>query len=216
MSKKAIIIGGTGLVGGHLIQELLKEEAFSEVLVLLRRSTQIKHAKLKEHIINFDDPDSYAHLVDGDVLFSCLGTTRNKAGSKAAQWKIDYRYQYEVAKAAKNNKVAAYVLVSSSGAKAKSRIFYSRMKGELEEAIQKLQFSRLLIFQPSLLLGERAKVRLGEKVGELIGGFLTKYIMKKYRPIKGKEVAIAMKNAYLNSADMDDKVYELDEIFDLL
>lgn len=216
MLKKAIIIGATGLVGGQLLQELLKDNQFSEVLVLGRRSVNIQHAKLTEHLIDFDQPNAYGHLVQGDVLFSCLGTTLKKAGSKERQWKIDYDYQYEMAQAAQKNQVATYVLVSSSGANSKSKVFYSRMKGELEEAIQKLQFSRLLIFQPSLLLGDREEVRKGEKIGEFIGVFLTRYIMKKYKPIQGLEVAIAMKNAYLNTDEKAVEVYELDEIFNLL
>lgn len=216
MSKVAIIIGATGLVGGHLLQELLKENRFKRVVVLTRRSTNIKHEKLHEHLINFDDNRSYKDFLKGDVLFSCLGTTIKKAGSKDAQWKIDYRYQYEMAQAAKENSVDDYVLVSSSGANSKSKIFYSRMKGQLEEAIQELRFSRTQIFQPSLLLGEREEERRGEKIGEWLGGFLTKFIFKKYRPIKGAEVALAMKNAYLKEGRGSMEVYELDDIFDYL
>lgn len=216
MAKKALIIGATGLVGSHLLQELLNDPHFSEVVVLGRRSTHISHEKLTEHIINFDQLDSYKDIITGDVLFSCLGTTLKKAGSKEVQWKIDYTYQFEMAKAAKLNRVKTMVLVSSSGANAKSKIFYSRMKGELEEAIRELLFPITLIFQPSLLLGEREEVRRGEKIGEFVGVFLTKYILKKYRPIQGKEVAIAMKNAYLRNRKEGLEVYELNEIFTLL
>jgi len=216
MSKKALIIGATGLVGGHLVQELLIDDQFSEVVVLGRRSTNVKHVKLTEYIIDFDDVDSYKNLVKGDVLFSCLGTTMKQAGSKEVQWKIDYSFQFEIAEAARKNGVQTMVLVSSSGASSKSKVFYSRMKGKLEEAIQKLQFPETLVFQPSLLLGDREEVRRGEKAGELIGVFLTKYIMKKYRPIKGLEVARAMKNAYLSAGLKSYQVFELDAIFDLL
>lgn len=216
MSKKALIIGATGLVGSHLLQELLNNPHFSEVVVLGRRSTHISHEKLTEHIINFDQLDSYKDMITGDVLFSCLGTTLKKAGSKEVQWKIDYTYQYEMARIARENQVSAYVLVSSSGASPDSKIFYSRMKGELEEAIQELHFPRTLIFQPSLLLGEREEVRRGEKIGEFVGVFLTKWIMKKYRPIKGSEVACAMNKAYMRNKGEGIEVYELDEIFKLL
>lgn len=216
MSKRAIIIGATGLVGGHLLQDLLADDHFSKVIVLGRRSCQVQHKKLEEILINFDDTESYKDFVKGDVLFSCLGTTIKKAGTKEVQWKIDYTYQLEMAQIAKENEVNDYVLVSSSGADPKSKVFYSRMKGELEEAIKELQFSRIQIFQPSLLLGQREEERMGEKIGEWLGGFLTKFIFKKYRPIKGSEVALAMKNAYLKEDRTSLEMYELDEIFSYL
>lgn len=216
MSKSAIIIGATGLVGGQLLQELLADDHFSKVIVLGRRSCQVQHKKLEEILINFDDTESYKEFVKGDVLFSCLGTTIKKAGSKEVQWEIDYTYQFEMAQIAKENEVNDYVLVSSSGADPKSKVFYSRMKGELEEAIKELQFSRTQIFQPSLLLGQREEERMGEKIGEWLGGFLTKFIFKKYRPIKGSEVALAMKNAYLKEDRTSLEMYELDEIFSYL
>lgn len=215
--KTAIIIGATGLVGGHLLQELLADKYYNQVIILSRRSSGIENEKLTEHIVDFNDVQSYQHLVKGDVLFSCMGTTLKKAGSKDAQWKIDYTYQMEVAECAKQNQVSTMVLVSSSGANAKSKIFYSRMKGELEENVRKLNFPDYMIFQPSLLLGEREEVRAGEKIGEKIGNILTKIpLFKKYKPIKGLEVAQAMNNAYKQEKYKGESIFVLDEIFELL
>jgi len=215
--KTAIIIGATGLVGNHLLHVLLEDSFYSQVIVLTRRSTKIRNEKIQEHIVDFDHQESYKDFVKGDVLFSCMGTTIKKAGSKDAQWKIDFTYQYEVAKAAIKNGVESMYLVSSSGASSKSKIFYSRMKGELEEAIKKLNFPNYLIFQPSLLLGKREELRVGEKIGEAIGKVITKIPgLRKYRPIQGKEVALAMKNAHKSGEFSGNEIFALDEIFTLV
>ena len=165
MSKKAILIGATGLVGSHVLQLLLSDERYESVKVFHRRSTGISHTKLQEHIIDFDDPGKWNHLIKGDHLFSALGTTIKKAGSKEAQYKIDFTYQYEVVKAASINNVQCFALVSSLGADSNSGSFYPRIKGELDEAVQKLDFEDRLIVRPSFLDGDRNEFRLGERIG---------------------------------------------------
>lgn len=212
---KAIIIGATGLVGKELVQLLLMDEKFTEVTVFGRRSLGLNHAKLKEHIINFDNPDEWKHLVTGDVFFSTLGTTIKQAGSEEAQYKVDHTYQFEFAKAAAENRIPNYVLISAAGADPKSRFFYSRMKGELEQDIKKLDFSSIHIIQPGLLHGERNENRFGEtfayyalKTVNAVGLF------KKYRPIHGKTVAQAMINAALSSKK-GAHTYTLKDVFDL-
>ncbi len=199
--KTAIIVGATGLVGAALVQQLQASEHFRKVVVLARRSTGLQHAKLEEHIIDFDAPESWQDLVQGDILFSALGTTLRQAGSKEAQYRIDHTYQYEAAVAAARNGVPVYVLVSSSGASAKSQIFYSRMKGELEEAVKKLPFKSVYILQPSLLVGERTEVRAGEVWGYRVLKALNAIgVLNAYRPIEGTTVAQAMMNAAVEGA----------------
>ena len=194
--KTAIVIGATGLVGAQLLQHLLKDRRFENVKIFVRRTTGIKADKLDEHIVNFDDPGSWKKLLTGDVLYSAMGTTLRAAGGKDAQYKVDYTYQYEVAKMAAANDVKEYVLVSSAGAGTDSKIFYSRMKGELERDIRKLPFETIHIIRPGMLAGERKEVRTGEKLGIGIMTALGSIPgMNALKPIQGWEVAQAMINA---------------------
>lgn len=194
--KTAIVIGATGLVGSELVALLLKDSRFEKVKVLVRRGTGIVHDKLEEHIVNFDETDDIKKLLTGDVLYSAMGTTLRAAGSKDAQYKIDYTYQYQVAKMAAANDVPEYVLVSAAGSSPDSKIFYSRIKGELERDIRKLPFETIHILRPGMLAGNRKEVRTGEKIS--IGVMNVVSIipgLAKLRPIQGTEVAHAMINA---------------------
>ncbi len=215
MADVAIVLGATGLVGSALVKQLQADERFGAVRVIVRRSTGSNHPKLTEHIVDFDAPETWQHFVKGDVLFSAFGTTLAKAGSKDAQYKIDYTYQYETAVAAANNGVESYVLISSAGASPKSSIFYSRMKGELEEAVRKLPFSSIYILQPGILDGDRKEKRTGEgmgiKVARLLGHIPG---LKKYRPIHADVVAKAMINAYFTTAG-GVRIATLEGVFDL-
>jgi uncharacterized protein YbjT (DUF2867 family) len=214
MVKKALILGATGLVGSELLQQLLNDDYFSQVVVLTRRSIGITHPKLKEEIIDFDKPESWQDKVKGDVLFSAFGTTIKTAGSKAAQWKIDYTYQYQMAMAARTNGVPAMVLVSSAGASPNSRIFYSRMKGELDRDIKALGFERFTILKPSILAGNRKEKRAGESVGLVLGKLIgiIPYLIR-YRAIPASVVAKAMVNA--SKSDKAFGEYQLLEVFGL-
>ncbi len=190
--KHAMIVGATGATGNDLLGLLLKDTSFNKVDVFVRRDIAIKHEKLTVHVIDFDKSEQWKHLVKGDVLFSCLGTTLKAAGSKAAQWKIDYDYQYEFAKAAKENNVENYVLVSSQGASAKSGVFYTKMKGQLEDAIMKLEFTHLSIFNPPILIRENSD-RLGEKIGISLFQLFNKIgLLLSLKPIATSMLAQAM------------------------
>lgn len=213
--KTAIIIGATGLVGSYILQLLLSDERYSNVLVFHRRSTGVSHPKLTEHIISFDAIEDWKELLVGDELYSALGTTIKQAGSQKAQWTIDYDYQYEAAKVAFQNEVESYALVSSIGATTETGNFYLKMKGQLDEEIQKLGFRNTLIVRPSFLKGEREDSRFWEKVGINAAELFTKIPgLKKYKPIHAKQVAQALING-LN--DSDSKImYEGDEVFGLI
>ena len=182
MGKVANIIGSTGLVGHQLLTQILDHPEFEKVRIFVRRASGISHPKLEEQIIDFDLPESWKHLVKGDVLFSTLGTTIKTAKTKENQYRVDFTYQYEFAKVASENGVSAYLLVSSLGANPKSSVFYSRMKGELEDAVAKLPFRKLVIIRPSILDGDRQEKRAGEKVGLILSRFVTRFILKVYKP----------------------------------
>jgi uncharacterized protein YbjT (DUF2867 family) len=212
-ARTAIVIGGTGLVGSQLLAQLIADDRFEKVISFSRRKTGKTSVKLEEQIVDFDKPDAWASLVSGDIAFSSLGTTVGQAGSKEAQRKVDYDYQFELAQAAAKNGVKTYVLVSSSGADPKSSIFYSRMKGELDREVQTLGFDRVRILRPSLLGGDREKSRAGEKIGSVLLGAINAIgIAKKYREISGEVVAKAMINAALDESK-GTKIYTLDEVF---
>ena len=213
-SGTAIVIGATGLVGSSLVQLLLEDDRFLAVKVLVRRSTGIRHLKLQEHIINFDHPAQWKHLVKGDVLFSALGTTLKSAGSKEAQYKIDHTYQFNVAKAASENSVPVYVLVSAAMANEHSKIFYTRMKGELERDIRNLPFDYIHIIQPGMLVGNRKENRPFEKIGTPVLQFLNKLgIAKKQKPIHVSIVAQAMINVSFKKKNHVN-TYSLLEVFE--
>lgn len=193
MKKSAILIGATGLVGSQILKLLLEDERYNSVKVLHRRSTGVEHPKLTEHIIDFDKPEEWKQLVKGDHLFSALGTTIKKAGSKEAQYRIDYTYQFEMAEIGAENGISGYALVSSIGADPDSGSFYTRIKGELDEAVQQLSFDNILILRPSFLDGNRKEFRFGERIGIAIANIVCKVPgLKKYHPIKAETVAKAM------------------------
>lgn len=211
--KKAIVIGGTGMVGRELVRLLTESDDFSEVVSLVRRSSGFVHPKLTEHIIDFDAPETWNDLVTGDVLFSTLGTTMAQAKTQENQFRVDYTYQYVTARIASENKVPLYVLVSSAGASAKSRIFYSRIKGGLEDAVKKLPFSVISILQPGQLDGNRTENRPAEKISLKIVYLLNKLgLLRKYRPIQATDVAKAMIHAAQKTVS---GTYALDKVHEL-
>jgi uncharacterized protein YbjT (DUF2867 family) len=180
---KALIIGATGSTGKHLVQQLLTDSEYTAVVAFVRKPTGLKDAKLTEHVIDLSNLEQHKHLVVGDVAFSCLGTTLKAAGSKENQWKIDFDIPAAFARIAKANQVNAFVLVSSADAAATSKLFYSRMKGQLEELISALHFKQYVIFKPGLLLRDGSD-RLAEKIGvRLVGWFNAIGLFSKFKPL---------------------------------
>lgn len=211
--KTVIIIGATGLVGSELLNLLLDDDSIGKVITLGRSKPVVISPKLESHTVNFDDVDSYHHLINGDSVFLCLGTTLKKAGSVNAQKKVDVVYQLNVAQAAADNKVSQVLLVSSSGANEGSSNNYLKMKGELEKAIHNLPFNRFVILRPSLLLGDRKETRVGETIASFILPIIQYIpILKKYRPIPATTVAEKLQKASKADCHLN-QIFELDEIF---
>lgn len=199
MAKTALLLGATGLVGRHLLEQLLDDARYETVVALTRRPLDLQHPKLRQEIIDFDHPDPAK--IKGDDLFCALGTTLRKAGSKEAQYRIDCTYPFEIGRIGRENGVQQYLLVSSIGADAQSSNFYLRTKGDLEKKLKALHFKTFVAARPSFLLGHREEFRLGEKVGIILAQAFWFLIPKKYRGIQAAKVAavlIEMANRGLN------------------
>ena len=186
---RALIIGATGATGKDLLNILLQDPDYKEVVVFVRRPCGMVHPKLAEIITDFDQLAGVFGYIWGDVLFSCLGTTLKAAGSKESQRHIDYEIPLEFATIAKSNEVPGLVLLSAYGAATDSRLFYSRVKGELEEAIANLAFDQFIVFKPGSLV-RKGSDRLGERVMNATFSFLAGLgIMKRFKPLKTSSLA---------------------------
>lgn len=199
--KTAILIGATGLVGGHCLRELLASPAYDKVIAVTRRPLKLRHEKLQTIEIPFDQLGEALADIKADDAFCCLGTTIRQAGTKAEFHKVDYGYAYEFAHRMQANGAGHFLLVSALGARAGSPVFYNRVKGTLENDIRSLGFSCLTIFQPSFLLGDRAEARIGEALGARLSTLIAPLLrgpLRAAHPVKGSDLAAAMVAAALS------------------
>ncbi|MCK0472240.1 oxidoreductase [Halalkalibacter sp. APA_J-10(15)] len=214
MAKTALIVGATGLVGRELLKMLLKKGNYDKVVAIVRRPLKIADQKLTEIVTDFDKLDESVIDFHVDDVFSCIGTTIKKAQSKDVMYRIDVTYPLRVAKLSRKAGAKKLLFVSAMGANAKSSIFYTRIKGELEGEVQKLGYDSIAIFRPSLLLGERAEFRFGEKTAEVMFralSFLFVGPLRKVKGIEAKTIALAMYDV----AQAEEKgiaIYQNDEI----
>lgn len=175
----AVVAGGTGLVGSEVIRQLLKDARINQVTAVTRKSLGVEHAKLKEVFVSdLAELSKHEAGLRGDLYFCCLGTTIKKAGSQEAFRKIDHDGVLDFARVAKAAEAKSFVVISAMGANAESKIFYNRVKGEMERDLSALGFSSLTIFRPALLMGERKEFRLAEKVASAIAGPLSSILPK--------------------------------------
>ena len=204
--------GGSGEWVTRLLS-VRRDRVRHRIDAVTRRPAEHPSAKVQNQIVDFEHLDDSATSLRGDLLFSCLGTTRKQADSLAAQRKVDLDYQYKAAQLAANQGVQHYLLVSSSGADIDSKSAYLQMKGELEQQIQVLPFKRISIFQPSLLVGKRAQLRVGEKLADWILSVLCVIPgLRRFHPIQGEEVAAKMVQVSQQSG-CSLEWFRLDEIF---
>ncbi|GAB6255348.1 oxidoreductase [Peribacillus sp. N1] len=194
-NKTALILGATGVVGTQLVKQLSNSKIYSEIHLLTRREMKFTEPKCTGHVVDFDNLSQYAYLFNVTDVFICLGTTIKKAKSKEAFRKVDYDYIIEAAKMAKTSNVEKLLVITAMGANSKSKFFYSRVKGDVEGTLQRLEMNTVHIFRPSLLLGEREEFRAGEKISGLLSTFV-KFVfvgpLRPYRAIEANKVAAAM------------------------
>jgi uncharacterized protein YbjT (DUF2867 family) len=188
--RRVLLVGATGLVGAYALGLLARDERIGRVVALTRRPLEAEDlpAKVETRIVDFERPESFGSLEGLDAAICALGTTIKKAGSKAAFRNVDFGYAMAVAKRAREAGVGRFLVVTSMGTSPKSMLFYSRVKGELEEALKGLGFPYLGIVRPSFLDGHRAEYRAAEHFAIRLGFFMP----KKYKPIHGRAVAAAM------------------------
>ena len=203
--KKIVVVGASGLVGREVIRQCISSSAYKKVVALVRSPIDLRHDKLVQHDYDFDAPIS--DYINGEDLICCLGTTMKNAGSKTAFRRVDYDYVLETALIAKNNGIKNIAVVSAMGASYKSKVFYNRVKGEVEQDIRRLGFELCFICRPSLLLGKRQPTRLGEEIMKIVGAPFFWLLPKRYQPISSKKVASILLE-YLNKGLHGTYIYE--------
>ncbi|MEC2072878.1 oxidoreductase [Alkalihalophilus marmarensis] len=194
MNCRALILGATGLVGKQVVNQLSQSKEYKEVHLLVRRPVDKSNPKQIVHTVNFDTLEE-DDIPAVDDVFICIGTTIKKAKTKEAFKKVDYEYPIKVARIAREKGASRLLVISAIGADSGSRVFYSRVKGEMEKAVKKVGYPHVDIFRPSLLLGNREEFRFGEKMGEYAVKVMKPLLvgpLRKYRGIEDVVVARAM------------------------
>lgn len=196
----AIIAGASGLIGVQCLQLLLKDPRYEKVVSIARKKIDMIDVKLENNRVDFSK-DDISDLLIGDDVFCCIGSTIKQAGSKEAFYEVDHDIPVMLAEAAGKNKVPGFHLISAMGANKDSRIFYNRVKGQMEEDIKKIPFERINILRPSLLLGDRQEFRLGEIIATPLMKLISPLMVgsfENYRPVHVKTVARAMHRAAIS------------------
>ncbi len=216
MDKTAIVLGATGLTGGHLVEELLKNDNYSKVKLFSRKSINKNHPKIEEHLIDLFKLKEYTEDFKAHDVFCCIGTTKAKTPNKDIYKNIDYGIPVNAAKLSAKNGIECFTVISAIGADANSNIFYNRTKGEMEQDVLEKNIPNIYIIRPALIVGNRKEKRLFEKLATqafkmfnliLIGN------LKKYRSVKSENIAKAMMQVanfwYSANIIKSDKINEL-------
>ncbi|WP_224491235.1 NAD(P)H-binding protein [Robertkochia flava] len=215
MSKKAIILGATGLSGGHLLEQLLHDARYGEVVVFGRNSTSREHPKLREFHADLLKLEEQEARFFADEVYCCIGTTKAKTPDKDTYRKIDLGIPLQAAKLCSKNGINTLTVISAMGAKAGSPVFYNRIKGEMEEKVLEVGVPRTYMVQPSLIGGERDENRPAEWFfKQLFKGlnYLMVGPLKKYRSIQPEEIAKAM--IWLSNEELPPGRYENDRLIE--
>lgn len=194
IQKTATIIGSTGLIGSKLVDLLLKTDHYDVIRVIVRRRVGFSDPSVKVVVIDFSDDESFRSAIAGsNAVFCAVGTTQKKVkGDKAAYYKVDYDIPVRAARFCEETGCNVFLIVSSVGADSKSRNFYLKLKGEVEDKLEESKITSVSVFRPSMLLGKREEFRFGEEVAKAISAPLSFLFPSKYRPVKAECVAKAM------------------------
>jgi uncharacterized protein YbjT (DUF2867 family) len=197
MGFKVIIVGASGLIGGHLLSILISSDDISEIKLLVRNKIGVVSPKVEEVVINFDEINQYSSIITGDIIYCCIGTTKSKTPDATNYRRIDLEYPLNLAKIGVENGVSQFHVISSLGANSESKNAYLKLKGELEKELKKLNIQSLHIYQPSFLDGNRKENRPLEKIMLPIWKLINPLLLgpfENYRSIQASDVAKAMIN----------------------
>ena len=195
MAKTAIIIGATGLTGSLLLQRLLDDDRYQSIKLFSRNSCNMTHSKIEEHIVDLFELEKHQDLFNADEVFCCIGTTKAKTPDESMYLKIDYEIPVKLAHICVNKGINTFVVISALGANKKSKLFYNRTKGRMEEDVLRKKIKNTYILQPSLISGNRSEKRFGEKIAKIFMAGLNPFLIgsfKKYRSIHQKTIVNTM------------------------
>ena len=215
--KTALVFGSSGLVGGHLLSQLIENDDYNKIKIFVRSEPEINDPKVEIIKTDFNNLENHKEDIKGDDCFFCIGTTKQNSPDKSEYRRIELDVPKQIAQIAKSNSVNSFVFVSSGYADPKSSGDYLKFKGEVEEELKRLNFPKLGIMRPSFLLGDRKEKRVGEKIGIFVFKLLSPLLLgplKKMKPIQSETVAKAM----ISSANknLEKNVFESNEIAELV
>ena len=215
--RTALIFGSSGLVGGHLLNQLIKDTNYSKIKLFVRSVPKISDPKVEIIKTDFNDLENHKEDIKGDDCFFCIGTTKKNSPDKDEYRRVELDIPREITKIAKSNLVNSFIFVSALYANPKSSGEYIRFKGQVEEELKELNFSKLAIMRPSFLVGNRKEKRASETIGIFVFKLLSPLLLgplKKMKPIHSETVAKAMiKTANEN---LEKNIFESDEIVELV
>ncbi len=215
--KIALLFGSSGLVGGHVLNNLIKNPNYSKIKIFVRSFIEVNDPKIEIIKTDFNYLDKHVEDIKGDECFFCIGTTKKNSNDKSEYKKIELDIPKKIAQIAKSNLIKSFFFVSSGYANSKSSGDYLKFKGLVEEEIKNLNFDKIGIMRPSFLLGKRKEKRIGEKFGIIIFKLLTPILIgpfRKMRPIESEKIAKAM--IKLANENINQSVFESNEIVDLV
>ena len=215
--KTALLFGVSGLVGGHLLNQLIKNNNYSKIKLFVRSVPQISDPKIEIIETDFNNLENHNEDIKGDDCFFCIGTTKQNSPDKNQYQRVELEVPKQIAQIAKSNSINSFVFISSGYADPKSSGDYLKFKGQVEEELKSLNFTKLGIMRPSFLMGNRKEKRIGEKIGILVFKLLSPLLLgplKKMKPINSKIVAKAMV-AFVQS-DTQKNTFESNEILKII